>query len=340
MKILKTVFLCIMLCVFLVACAKVPGGTESRDRTHDETSTKTSFPDNETEFESKMEETGTDPTEKTNLDEEAVITLYEGFGIKVREIRRIGGRFLVWTDSLFTEEGYEPDSVFEIYDPAKGERTYLLTTGGPAVSYDVRTNEDGTVSLMALQQVFYGDRARGRNGEVAYAVESVTPNGLRTVERYTEPFLYPLGCPFTVGSVLEEKALKEVELKNVRLSSGEEPYLYLAFGRKGKDGEAGPVPAAEISSESREIRVLLPGISLNSSLTGEHKVEAKSEEDPGYLVSWKAEKTVEGVLLTVRTGESVTRVACYPVDVRGGEELLLRPEALGYTYPDLSYKDR
>ena len=207
---------------------------------HNETSTKTSFPDNETEFESKMEETGTDPTEKTNLDEEAVITLYEDFGIKVREIRRIGGRFLVWTDSLFTEEGYEPDSVFEIYDPAKGERTYLLTTGGPAVSYDVRTNEDGTVSLMALQQDFYGDRARGRNGEVAYAVESVTPNGLRAVERYTEPFLYPLGCPFTVSSVLEEKALKEVELKNVRLSSGEEPYLYLAFGRKGKPGRFPP----------------------------------------------------------------------------------------------------
>ena len=168
----------------------------------------------------------------------------------------------------------------------------------------------------------------------------MTANGLRTVERYTEPFLYPLGCPFTVGSVLEEKYLKEVELKNVRLSADESPYLYLAFGWKGKDGEAGPVPAAEITGGAGEIRVLLPGIGLNSAVAGEHKVEAKSEDDPGYLFSWKVEKTGEGVLLTVRTGEAVTRAACYSVGVHGGSELLLRPEALGYTYPDLSYQDR
>ncbi|MBR5743127.1 MAG: hypothetical protein IKX85_04935 [Clostridia bacterium] len=335
MKLLKLVCLWAALLALLAGCALEPYGIETGT---DGEEAETPASESETAPESEPGETGTKEGQDVSGGE--VLSYYEDLGIKVREIRRIGTRFLVWSDSLSVEEGYEPNSVFEIYDPAKGERTYLLETDGPAVSYDVRTHEDGTITLMALQQDFYGDRARGRNGEVVSAAERVTANGLRTVERYTEPFLYPLGCPFTVGTVLEEKYLKEVELKNVRLSADESPYLYLAFGWKGKDGEAGPVPAAEITGGAGEIRVLLPGIGLNSAVAGEHKVEAKSEDDPGYLFSWKAEKTGEGVLLTVRTGEAVTRAACYSVGVRGGSELLLRPEALGYTYPDLSYQDR
>ncbi|MBR0142944.1 MAG: hypothetical protein IJM21_02050, partial [Clostridia bacterium] len=138
MKLLKMVCLWLALLALLASCALESPVTETAGE-----SPETPASESETAPESEPGETGTKEGQDVSGGE--VLSYYEDLGIKVREIRRIGGRFLVWTDSLFTEEGYEPSSIFEIYDPAKRERTYLLTTDGPAVSCDVRTNEDGTI---------------------------------------------------------------------------------------------------------------------------------------------------------------------------------------------------
>ncbi len=337
MKVLKATLLWAAIAALLVSCAAAPSGSESESEAPDK-GQKTTATESETRPAEEPEETGSEPGKDEPLTEDEAKALYEGLGFRVREIKRVGRRFLVLADSpLSAEEGYEPDSVFEVFDPLTRERTYLLTTAGPAADYDVRTDEEGNVVLAALQRDFYGDRMRGRNGRVAGAVESVV-NGLRTVDRGEDFFLYPAACPFTVGSVMEESYVRETELKAVRLSH-EANGLYLAFGRRGEEAENGTIPAAEIAGEPGEIRVFFPGIGLRGSLAGEHKVETR-EDQTVFVISWKAEKKEDGVLLTVRTGEAAERVSCHSADVRGRSELFLRLETAGNAFPELSYGDR